>query len=120
MRCPASSSVTSIQRTAGAVESAGLPSVGIRVYYIWLISKKSTRHLGPLPGIIPGTRIDSDERGPLKAPKQANVARLRIQAAMVNESTRSTHHEFHASAGPQCPQTPDEENKKSSLSLTTA
>jgi len=26
------------------------------------------------------------------APGQANVARLRIQAAMVNESTRSTHH----------------------------
>src|SRR6266702_4749999 len=85
MRCPASSSVTSIQRTAGGVEGPALPSVGIRVYYIWLISNQSTRRRS-----TPGATREAAER----PPKQANVARLRDQAAMVNESTRSTHHEF--------------------------
>jgi hypothetical protein len=64
---------------------------------------------------------------PLKASQQANVARLRNQAAMVNESTRSTHHEFtpvvaehrHKSYSPPAAATPDEEKQKSSLSLTT-
>src|SRR5471032_1028743 len=62
MRCPASSSVTSIQRTAGAVEWADLPSVGIRVYYIWLISKKSTRHPGRFPGLGSDDEVEAAER----------------------------------------------------------
>jgi len=36
---------------------------------------------------------------------------------MVNESTRSTHHEFTPLPA-FCQQTPDEEKQKSSLSLT--
>jgi hypothetical protein len=62
---------------------------------------------------VPGTR-----RTPRKASKQAIVARLQNQAAMVNESTRSTHHEFTPLPA-FVQQTPDEENQKSSLSLTT-
>ena len=47
----------------------------------------------------------------LFTPEQANVARLQPPRAMVNESTRSTHHEFTRAAA-RMPQAPDEEPQK--------
>jgi hypothetical protein len=55
------------------------------------------------------------------ASKQANVARLRIQAAMVNESTRSTHHRIQASAAiPPGAQTKKTRNRPSQLTYRDA
>ena len=49
---------------------------------------------------------------------QANVARLRDQERWTTKHALA-HHEFHASAALEAPRTPDEENQKSSLSLTS-
>jgi hypothetical protein len=69
--------------------------------------------------------MESTMRAPWKAPEAGQRRSPAKTRAMVNESTRSTHHEFHAPAasrmvpdGPAKPQTPDEENQKSSSPLT--
>jgi hypothetical protein len=75
---------------------------------MWLISKKSTP---VITGILKDVEVG-------KSSKQANVARLRYPAAMVNESTRSTH-QFTLLARLRARAEPDEQNQKSSLPLTS-
>src|SRR6266852_2378383 len=115
MRCPASSSVTLIQRTAALPGAIALPSLGMpcRLYVV---------------DFQEIDRPDGTRRMPRKASRQVNVAHLPDQAAMVNEShaldariPRALQPRGASTKGGaiQRPQAPDEENQRSSLSLTS-